>query len=120
MSHSEQTIQNSDSMTFMERNYRQLFVKAMQNMPEGHLTLKENGRLVAQCGNPDQDLHAEVNIIDGRAYKRLVLGGSVASGETFTDGWWTTPSLTNVIRIFARNLSTLDEWENKFKLFGVF
>jgi cyclopropane-fatty-acyl-phospholipid synthase len=115
MSHSEQIIQNSDSMTFMERNYRQLFVKAMQNMPEGHLTLKENGRLVAQCGNPDQDLHAEVNIMDGRAYKRLVLGGSVASGETFTDGWWTTPSLTNVIRIFARNLSTLDEWENKFK-----
>ncbi len=76
MSHSEQIIQNSDSMTFMERNYRQLFVKAMQNMPEGHLTLKENGRLVAQCGNPDQDLHAEVNIIDGRAYKRLVIGSS--------------------------------------------
>lgn len=115
MSHGEQTIQNTDSMTFMDRTYRQLFVKAMQNMPEGHLTLKEKGRLVAQCGNPHQDLHAEVNIIDPRAYKRLVLGGSVASGETFTDGWWTTPSLTNVIRIFARNLSTLDEWENKFK-----
>ena len=40
MSHGEQAIQNGDSMTFMERTYRQLFIKAMQNMPEGHLTLK--------------------------------------------------------------------------------
>ncbi|MFT5277720.1 MAG: cyclopropane-fatty-acyl-phospholipid synthase [Glaciecola sp.] len=115
MSHGEQTMNNLDTMNFMDRTYRQLFVKAMQNMPEGHLTLKENDRLVAQCGNPDQDLHAEVNILDARAYKRLLLGGSVASGETFTDGLWNTPNLTNVIRIFARNLSTLDEWENKFK-----
>ncbi len=115
MSHGEQTMNNLDTMSFMDRTYRQLFVKAMQNMPEGHLTLKENDRLVAQCGNPEQDLHAEVNILDARAYKRLLLGGSVASGETFTDGLWNTPNLTNVIRIFARNLSTLDEWENKFK-----
>jgi cyclopropane-fatty-acyl-phospholipid synthase len=115
MSHGEQAIHNGDSMTFMERTYKQLFIKAMQNMPEGHLTLKENGRLVAQCGNPDQDLHAEVNILESSAYKRLLFGGSVASGETFTDGSWTSPNLTNVIRIFARNLSTLDEWESKFK-----
>ncbi|MDT0583906.1 cyclopropane-fatty-acyl-phospholipid synthase family protein [Brumicola blandensis] len=115
MSHGEQTLPNSDSMSFMDKTYRSLFVKALQNMPEGHLTLTENGHLVAQCGDPDQDLHAEVNIIDTRAYKKLLLGGSVASGETFTEGWWTTPNLTNVIRIFARNLSTLDEWENKFK-----
>ncbi|MFQ3250788.1 MAG: cyclopropane-fatty-acyl-phospholipid synthase [Glaciecola sp.] len=115
MSHGEQAIQNGDSMTFMERTYRQLFIKAMQNMPEGHLTLKENGSLVAQCGDPEQDLHAEVNILDNSAYKRLLFGGSVASGETFTDGSWTSPNLTNVIRIFARNLSTLDEWESKFK-----
>lgn len=115
MSHGEQAIQNGDSMTFMERTYRQLFIKAMQNMPEGHLTLKENGSLVAQCGDPEQDLHAEVNILDSSAYKRLLFGGSVASGETFTDGSWTSPNLTNVIRIFARNLSTLDEWESKFK-----
>jgi cyclopropane-fatty-acyl-phospholipid synthase len=114
MSHGEQTMKDSDTMSFMDRTYRQLFVKAMQNMPEGHLTLKENDRLVAQCGNPEQDLHAEVNILDPRAYKQLVLGGSVASGETFTEGWWVTPNLTNVIRIFARNLSTLDDWENKF------
>jgi cyclopropane-fatty-acyl-phospholipid synthase len=115
MSHGEQTLASSDSMSFMDRTYRNLFVKALQNMPEGHLTLTENGRLVAQCGDPNQDLHAEVNIIDTKAYKRLLLGGSVASGETFTEGLWTSPNLTNVIRIFARNLSTLDEWENKFK-----
>ncbi|MBF7074700.1 class I SAM-dependent methyltransferase [Glaciecola sp. MH2013] len=115
MSHGEQTLPNSDAMSFMDRTYRSLFVKALQNMPEGHLTLTENGHLVAQCGDPEQDLHAEVNIVDTKAYKKLLLGGSVASGETFTDGLWTTPNLTNVIRIFARNLSTLDEWENKFK-----
>ena len=30
------------------------------------------------------------------------------------DGLWTSPNLTNVIRIFARNLPVLDKWEKRF------
>lgn len=115
MSQGEQTLDNIESLSFFERTYRSLFMNALAKLPEGQLTLKEQGHLVAHFGNKEDDLHAEVNILDPSAYKHLVLGGSVASGETFTDKLWDTPNLTNVIRIFARNLPTLDAWENKFK-----
>ncbi|GBL04646.1 cyclopropane-fatty-acyl-phospholipid synthase family protein [Glaciecola sp. KUL10] len=115
MSHGEHTLTNPETLSYMDRLYRSLFMSALEKLPEGQLTLTENGHLVAHFGNKADKLHAEVDILDPKAYKHLMLGGSVASGETFTDKLWDSPNLTNVIRIFARNLPTLDEWENKFK-----
>jgi cyclopropane-fatty-acyl-phospholipid synthase len=43
------------------------------------------------------------------------LGGSVGAGEAYMDGLWESDNVTAVVQIFARNLSTLDAWENKFK-----
>ncbi|MDC8832781.1 SAM-dependent methyltransferase [Alteromonas gilva] len=114
MANTESSIAQPLSFSYIERCSRQIFIRLMQALPEGYLVIKENGELVAQCGNHASDLHAEVNIHSPKAYKKLLLGGSVASGETYTDGLWSSPELTNVIRIFARNLQTLDKWENRF------
>ena len=111
----EQTLTNNESIAGIDRLARQLFLGALSRLPKGHITIKERGVLAEQFGNPDDDLHAEVNILDYKAYRSLVFGGSVASGETYTDGLWETPNLTNVIRIFARNLPTLDAWEKKLR-----
>ena len=81
----------------------------------GSLTIQENGDVVARFGTDESDLRATVNIKDVQAYRRLLLGGSVGAGEAFMDGLWDSDDVTAVVRVFARNLSTLDEWENKFK-----
>ena len=39
----------------------------------------------------------------------------MGAGESYLDGLWDSDDVTAVVRIFARNLPTLDEWENKFK-----
>ncbi|NVK54589.1 MAG: class I SAM-dependent methyltransferase [Alteromonadaceae bacterium] len=114
MANTESSIAQPLSFSYLDRCSRQIFIRLMQALPEGYLVIKENDELVAQCGNHKSDLHAEVNIHSPKAYKKLLLGGSVASGETYTDGLWSSPELTNVIRIFARNLPTLDKWENRF------
>lgn len=114
MSQGEQTLPQPFNTSWVERTCKGLFIRVLKQLPEGYLILKENGKLVASFGNSQDDLHAEVDILDPRAYQHLLLGGSVASGETFTDKLWDTPNLTNVIRIFARNLPTLDAWEKKF------
>jgi cyclopropane-fatty-acyl-phospholipid synthase len=114
MSHAEQSIHALGSLTTWEKTCRSIFLNVLKRLPHGHLTMKENGHVVGEFGNKHDDLHAVVNIIDYRAYPKLLLGGSIASGETFTDNLWETPNLTNVIRIFARNLSTLDSWEKRF------
>ncbi|WP_026376957.1 SAM-dependent methyltransferase [Aestuariibacter salexigens] len=111
----EQTLANVESLGLADKLARQAFLKVLSKLPQGQLVLKEAGRLVEVFGDADSDLHAEVNILDLRAYRRLLFGGSIASGETYMDGQWETPHLTNVIRIFARNLPTLDAWENKLK-----
>lgn len=101
--------------TFIQRTARSLFISFLRHLQHGYFVLKENDQLVGQFGHFDDELHAEVNILCPSAYPKLLLGGSVASGETFMQGKWSSPNLTNVIRIFARNLSVLDKWEKRFK-----
>ena len=43
-----------------------------------------------------------------RAVRRLILGGDVAFAEAYMNGDWTTPDLTTVIELAARNGETLD------------
>ena len=65
---------------------------------------------VAGGDNPS-DIMADIKVADESVYARH----TVASGETFTENMWETPNLTNVIRIFARNLPMLDSWEAKMQ-----
>ncbi|MEM0912709.1 MAG: class I SAM-dependent methyltransferase, partial [Pseudomonadota bacterium] len=115
MSHNEQTLITTESISAWEKVCKIIFVNALKHMPEGFMVIREHGVLVAELGDPSHELKAEVNILNTAAYPKLLLGGSVASGETFTENLWETPDLTRVIQIFARNLSMLDNWERKFK-----
>jgi cyclopropane-fatty-acyl-phospholipid synthase len=114
MSHSETVVSNKTQLNAIDKFSRSLFIKVLSSLPEGQLTIKENSHIVAILGEGNSDLIAEVNIHDPKAYRQLLFGGSVASGETYTNGLWTSPDLTQVIRLFARNLPTLDKWESRF------
>jgi cyclopropane-fatty-acyl-phospholipid synthase len=109
----EQTLSNPGSLSWGDKLGRAIMLKVFASLPEGELVIKENGVLVDVFGQKGSELHAEINFIDLSAYRRLLFGGSVASGETYTEGLWNTPNLTNVIRIFARNLPVLDSWESR-------
>lgn len=111
----ENTLVQSESLSWIDRLSKTLLLKIFSSLPEGYMIIKENGVLVDRFGDPSSDLHAEVNFTDMKVYRRLLFGGSVASGETFTENMWETPNLTNVIRIFARNLPMLDSWEAKMR-----
>ena len=114
MSQAQQTIIKTENASLMDKWCKRAFISVLNHLPQGCMTLKEHGVMVAQMGDPNSELQAEVNILDPKAYRHLLFGGSVASGETFMDGLWTSPNLTNVIRIFARNLPVLDKWEKRF------
>lgn len=116
MSHGESTFIFQQEASSIDRACRSAFFKVLSLLPEGHMTIKEHGTTVAQFGDPESELKADVNILNVKAYRHLLFGGSVASGETYTDGLWSSPDLTSVIRVFARNLPVLDKWEEKFRL----
>lgn len=87
--------------------------KLLENGNQGYLIWKEQGQQIASFGQPDHALQAEINVIDRRFYSRALTGGSCAAGETFVDGYWSSPDLTQLVCFFARNLDTLDRWENR-------
>ncbi|MFT5674157.1 MAG: cyclopropane-fatty-acyl-phospholipid synthase [Paraglaciecola sp.] len=115
MSNGEQVLCIPTSMSWRDKISRNIMLKVFSSLPEGQIIIKENGVLVDVFGQKGAELHAEIDFLDLSTYRRLLFGGSVASGETYSEGLWTTPNLTNVIRIFARNLPILDRWESRME-----
>ncbi|MFT6284786.1 MAG: cyclopropane-fatty-acyl-phospholipid synthase [Arenicella sp.] len=115
MPNGEQVLVESSSSSWQHKLCRSIMLKVFASLPQGQMVIKEKGVLVDTFGQKDSDLHAEIDFQCLSVYQSLLFGGSVASGETFSEGLWTTPNLTNVIRIFARNLPLLDSWEAKME-----
>lgn len=110
-----QTLAFHQDMAWIDKVSRKLLFSVFARLPAGSLTLKEQGVLVQQFGQRNSDLQAQVDIRDSRAYRHLMFGGSIASGETYTDSLWDSPDVTKVIQIFARNLPMLDAWEDRMR-----
>lgn len=115
MSSGESVFSTPSEASLLDKVCRRTFLKCLEKLPHGSLTIMENGSTIASMGNPNDDLHATINFKDVKAYRQLLLGGSVGAGEAYMDGLWESDNVTAVVQIFARNLSTLDAWENKFK-----
>ena len=114
MSQSDSVIALNKTLTLYERLCRQVFLKALSFFEDGNMTIMEQGQKIAEFGK-SSDLHAVVNILSPSAYPKLLFGGSIGAGEAYMDGLWNSPDLTHVIQMFARNLPTLDKWEDKLK-----
>jgi cyclopropane-fatty-acyl-phospholipid synthase len=85
----------------------------LEKIAEGRLTIEENGVVraygTAELGAGDAALPLEGTVIihDPAFWERVAWGGSIGAAEAFCDRFWTTPDLTSVIRIFARNRAAL-------------
>jgi cyclopropane-fatty-acyl-phospholipid synthase len=62
----------------------------------------------AKNSNNSSNLVVDVFIHDAQFYSDVIFGGSVGAGEAYMSGYWSTPNLTNVMRLFAANLTALD------------
>lgn len=93
---------------------RKLLIQVLGHASEGHFLLKECDRVIAEVGNRNDPLQAEVNVLNTKVYARALIGGNTAAGEAFVDGWWTSPDITSVTRFFARNLGMMDYWGSRF------
>lgn len=110
---SQSTVSDSQTAQWIKKGLLQVLSKATS----GNLILKERGIVIAEFGNPNDPLSAEIDIFDSRCYSRALLGGNAAAGEAYVDGWWTTPDITSVTRFFSRNLHMMDAWGARFGWF---
>ena len=69
----------------------------------------------------DSGIQGKIHIHDISLYRDFVKGGSIGVAEAFIAGKWSSPNLTNVIRIFAKAQQQTDKleakksWSNRIK-----
>ncbi len=59
----------------------------------------------------DSALHADLEVLDPRFWRRLLLGGGIGAAEAYADGLWRTDDLTSLLRVMARNLESTGRLE---------
>ena len=107
------TVMQND-LTTLDKTFRTIVLRLLNHLQLGHLKMFEQGQLIAEFGDKASELKAEIDIQKGDFYRRFLFGGSIGAAELFMDESWTTPNLTHVIQLFARNLPALDAAEAKF------
>ena len=64
-------------------------------------------------------LKAEIHVLDAGLWGLVAARGSIGAGEAYIHGYWTSPDLTAVIRLFVANTDVLDSIERgALALFG--
>lgn len=93
---------------------RQLFLTLLQKAQVGHLELREGNQSMhygqAECAS---GIRASVQVHDQQLYRDMLSGGSIAAGEAYIRGYWSTPNLTEVMRFFSANLNLLEGFKSK-------
>ena len=85
-----------------------LFLRRLAAIRDGRLELRLPDGRVHVFGDPRSDLRAIVEVRDPRVFRRFVVGGDVAFGETYAEGRWTSPDLPSVVRLGVRNMRAFD------------
>jgi len=80
---------------------------AAERIREGHLTVVLPDGSHRVYGTPGSDLAAEIRIHDRAALVRMLVGGETGGGEAYMDGLWSSPDLTALLRLAARNREAL-------------
>ena len=88
--------------------------RLLTNLRIGSLTVHEGNDTrtfgdLAREGEP----HAEVHVHNADVYRKVLAGGALGSGESYMEGDWSSPELTQVIRLFTANLSVLSSMDQK-------
>jgi len=97
---------------------KKLLFRQLEKLHTGSLVLIEGGARYEFSQDSskvyselDTDLYAEIHIHDPSFYADILSGGSIGAAEAFITGDWSSPDLTQVVRLLVRNMDILDQME---------
>lgn len=98
----------------LDRLARKLVLGQLGQITDGQLSIYE-GSEVFQFGQPARDgLRASLSINDPSCWRDMLTGGSIGAAEAFVAGDWNSPDLTTLLRLFARNVDRLNQFEDRY------
>ncbi|NIF29064.1 class I SAM-dependent methyltransferase [Pantoea sp. Tr-811] len=89
---------------------RRAVLAQLRQLRHGHLRLISRDQQWT-FGDVASPLYAEVEILDDAAWGLVAGNGSIGSGEGYIHGYWRSPDLAAVTRLFVANLDVLDAME---------
>ncbi|WP_442871890.1 class I SAM-dependent methyltransferase [Colwellia sp. Bg11-28] len=107
---------------WLDKRCRTLVLNIFSNLTYGQLEIVE-GSVHSHFPEKvsEQSIKGKIHIHDPSVYRDFVKGGSIGASEAFIEGKWSSPNLTNVIRIFAKaqqqtdSLEANKSWMNRLK-----
>ncbi|MGI2257873.1 class I SAM-dependent methyltransferase [Shewanella sp. GXUN23E] len=99
--------------SWTDEQARRLLLSALGKLACGGLMIREPGG-EHWFGDKQSHWQAQLQVHDNRFYRQVLVGGSIGAAESYIAGGWDTPDLTAVIRLFAANMSLLDDIERRF------
>lgn len=96
---------------------RRAVLRQLGQLRRGRLLLVE-GDERHSFGDLHAALHGEIHIHDSAAWGLVAGNGSIGAGEAYIHGYWSSPDLTAVIRVFVANLKVLDALEGGLAALG--
>ncbi|KXI29933.1 SAM-dependent methyltransferase [Paraglaciecola hydrolytica] len=99
---------------------RKALFSVLNDMQQAYIEIHE-GKDVHCLGNREAKLSAQITVLDPSLYSDVIKNGSIGAGEAYIAQKWSSPDLTKVIQVFARQQQQLDKlessrpWLNKLK-----
>ena len=106
-----------NNLSWFHKRCRQLVFTLLDKL-EDSLEVVELGNVYTFGVKPiaegeNTQIQAKIVINDLTLYADFIKGGSIGVAETFIDNRWSSPDLTNVIRVFAKAQKVTDQLEGK-------
>ena len=112
---SSTNLTQENELSWFTSRCRSLVLDALNKIENAGVEIEENGQITF-LGNQDSELRGKLIVLDPSLYIDFIKGGSIAAAEGYLNKKWTSPNLTELIRVFARSSSTLDQVEAKKSL----
>ncbi|GKW22495.1 cyclopropane-fatty-acyl-phospholipid synthase [Pectobacterium carotovorum subsp. carotovorum] len=114
MSSTETQLVRHPSNTARSLRARKVVFALLERIDGGSLRLCESEGHEILFGDQHAALQGDVTIHHPRVYRRILLGGSIAAGESYIDGDWSSTNLTLVLQLLAQNQALVDTLEARF------
>ncbi|NIL97946.1 MAG: methyltransferase domain-containing protein [Planctomycetales bacterium] len=79
-------------------------LRRLNHLQRGRLVISDPWGLYELGSLDTAGMHAELVVHDTRFYGCLVFGGVLGAVEAYRSGYWDSPNLTSLVRLFGRNL----------------
>lgn len=98
---------NTSNPLSIESMSRHAVHALLGNLKIGSLVLEEQGQVTSFGNRDDKTVSARIRILNPQAFSSVLKDGSTGAGEAYMLGYWESPDLLEVIRLFVLNMQIL-------------